>query len=103
MDTQMDHDMIGLSLLTLRTGQLIQSKLGSDAMLGDVEDKASLTQERAVPFGRQRCWEILCCPSEARVVCAASQRPDIPCWAARQIAGQHLPEGCGACPVRASY
>jgi len=99
----MDHDMIGLSRLTLRTGQLVPIGLGSDAMLGDVEGKTGLAQERAVPFGRQRCWEILNCSPQARVVCAASQRPDIPCWVARQIAGQHLPERCGACPVRASY
>ena len=98
-----DHGTIGLSNITLRTGQLIPTGLGSDGMPGDVEGKTFLAKERAFLFGRQRCWEVLHCPSEARMVCAASQRPDIPCWAARQIAGQHLPEGCGACPVRASY
>ena len=103
MDVQVDHDMIGLSLLTLRTGHLIQTRPGSNAMLGDVEGKAGLAQERTLPFGQQRCWEILNCPLQARAVCAASQRPDIPCWVARQIAGQHLPGGCGTCPVRTLF
>ena len=100
---QMDHDMIRLQHLTLKARRLIPTGLGPDGMLGDVEGKAGLAQERAVPFGRQRCWETLNCPPQTRVACPASQRPDIPCWAARQIAGQHLPEGCGACPVRALY
>jgi len=100
---QMDHDMIRLPHPPLKTGRLIPTGLESNGILVGAEGKTGLAQERPVPFGRQRCWEILNCPSQARAACAASQRPDIPCWAARQIAGQRLPEGCGACPVRASY
>ena len=57
-------------------------------------------QAGVATLNRKRCCEILNCSAKARAACAAPQRPEIPCWAARQIAGQPLPLGCGACPVR---
>ena len=33
--------------------------------------------------------------------CTAGLQSDVPCWLARQIAGQPLPEGCAKCEARA--
>jgi hypothetical protein len=64
-------------------------------------DTQTMQDAVAITAHRKRCWEILDCPPQARAACAAPLQPEIPCFAARQIAGQPLLEGCGTCPARA--
>ena len=94
---------IGLPLLiVMGIGYLIQRWLEPKAVHEQFEGMIRSAQEqRAASATIKPCWEIKNCPAEARAACAAAQQPDIPCWLARQIAGQPLPEGCTACQVRA--
>jgi hypothetical protein len=93
---------IGLPLLiVIGIGYLIQRWLEPKAVHEQFEGMIRTAQEqRAAGATTKPCWEIKNCPAEARAACAAAQQPDIPCWLARQIAGQPLPEGCAACQVR---
>lgn len=93
---------IGLPLLlVMGIGYLIQRWLEPKAVHEQFEGMVRTAQERvAVRTGQQPCWEIKNCSPESRAECSAFKQPDIPCWLARQIAGQPLPEGCTACAVR---
>ncbi len=94
---------IGLPLLiTMGVGYLIQRWLEPKAVHEQFEGMIRSAQEqRAASAMIRPCWEIKNCPAEARATCAAGQQADIPCWLARQIDGQPLPEGCAMCKVRA--
>jgi hypothetical protein len=93
---------IGLPLLiVMGIGYLIQRWLEPKAVHEQFEGMVRSAQEqRAASAATRPCWEIKNCPAEARATCAAAQQPDIPCWLARQIDGQPLPEGCASCMVR---
>ena len=45
------------------------------------------------------CWEIKRCDSETREACPASQRQNLPCWLALQLAGQPLSAECRSCAM----
>jgi hypothetical protein len=93
---------IGIPLLiVMGIGYLIQRWLEPQAVQEQFEGIVRSAQERTTAEAGQRsCWEIKNCPPNVRADCAATQQPDIPCWLARQIAGQSLPEGCASCQVR---
>jgi hypothetical protein len=93
---------IGLPLLiVMGIGYLIQRWLEPKAVHEQFEGMIRSAQEqRPASSTAKPCWEIKNCPAEARATCSAAQQPDIPCWLARQIAGQPLLEGCAACQVR---
>ncbi len=94
---------IGLPLLiVMGIGYLIQRWLEPKAVQEQFEGMVRSAQEQRASSATaaKPCWEIKNCSAEARAACAAVQQPDIPCWLARQIAGQPLPEGCAACQVR---
>jgi hypothetical protein len=93
---------IGLPLLlVMGIGYLIQRWLEPKAVHEQFEGMVRSAQEqRAASAATKPCWEIKNCSAEARATCAAAQQPDIPCWLARQIDGQPLPEGCATCMVR---
>ncbi len=95
---------IGLPLLiVIGVGYLIRRWLEPAAVQEQFEGMVRSAQEGSggVRSSPKACWEINNCPPEKRAQCAAAKQPDIPCWLARQIAGQPLPEGCMNCKVRA--
>jgi len=94
---------IGLPLLVvIGIGYLIQRWLEPKAVHEQFEGMVRTAQENvAVGAASQPCWDVKNCSPELRAECAAFMHTDIPCWLARQIAGQSLPEGCSACAVRA--
>jgi hypothetical protein len=93
---------VGLPLLiVMGIGYLIQRWLEPKAVQEQFEGIVRSAQERTTADAGQRpCWETKNCPPNVRANCAAARQPDIPCWLARQIAGQPLPEGCASCQVR---
>lgn len=93
---------IGLPLLiVMGIGYLIQRWLEPKAVHEQFEGMVRSAQEqRAASAATRPCWEIKNCSAKARATCAAAKQPDIPCWLARQIDGQPLPEGCATCMVR---
>jgi len=94
---------IGLPLLVvIGIGYLIQRWLEPKAVHEQFEGMVRTAQENvAVGAASQPCWDVKNCSPELRAECAAFMHTDIPCWLARQIAGQPLPEGCSTCAVRA--
>ncbi len=94
---------LGLPLLiVIGVGYLIRRWLEPAAVQEQFEGMVRTAhEERAKTAAAGRpCYEIKNCSAEARAECAAAKQPDIPCWLARQIAGQPLPSGCTACEVR---
>lgn len=53
----------------------------------------------AIQGNEQHCWDIKHCPETERVKCAASKRPDLPCWLALQVSGPGLREACYTCAI----
>ncbi len=95
---------IGLPLLiVIGVGYLIQRWLEPVAVKEQFEGMVRTAQEQQVVARSnvKPCWEVKGCSADARAGCAAASQPDIPCFLARQIAGQALPEGCATCEVRA--
>ena len=45
------------------------------------------------------CWEIKRCDPETREACPATQRQNVPCWLALQLAGQPLADECRSCAM----
>jgi len=89
-------------LLVMGIGYLIQRWQEPKAVQEQFEGMVRSAQERqAVAVGKP-CWEVMGCSEEKRAGCAAASQPEIPCWLARQIAGQPLPRGCTTCQVRAA-
>ena len=94
---------IGLPLLVVvGIGYLVQRWLEPKAVHEQFEGMVRTAQENvAVGAASQPCWEAKNCSPELRAECAAFNQSNVPCWLARQIAGQSLPEGCSTCAVRA--
>ena len=94
---------IGLPLLVVvGIGYLVQRWLEPKAVHEQFEGMLRTAQENvAVGAASQPCWEVKNCSPELRAECAAFNQSNVPCWLARQIAGQPLPEGCSTCAVRA--
>jgi len=92
---------IGLPLLlVMGIGYLIQRWLEPKAVKEQFEGMVRTAQEQQAVTTARPCWEIKGCAEDKRAACAAALQPDIPCWLARQIAGQPLPAGCSTCEVR---
>lgn len=89
-------------LLVIGIGYLIQRWLEPKAVQEQFEGMVRSAQERQAVASGKPCWEVKGCPEEKRATCAAASQLEIPCWLARQIAGQPLPEGCATCQVRAA-
>jgi hypothetical protein len=94
---------VGLPLLVVMgIGYLIQRWLEPKAVQEQFEGMVQTAQENAaVGAASQPCWEVKNCSPELRAECPAFEQADVPCWLARQIAGQPLPKGCTTCAVRA--
>lgn len=94
---------VGLPLLiVVGIGYLIQRWLEPKAVQEQFEGMIQTAQENAVVgAASQPCWEVKNCSPELRAECPAFEQSDVPCWLARQIAGQPLPQGCTTCAVRA--
>ena len=94
---------VGLPLLiVIGIGYLIQRWLEPKAVHEQFEGLVRTAQENAaVGAASQPCWEVKNCSPELRAECAAFKESNVPCWLARQIAGQPLPKGCSTCAVRA--
>ncbi len=93
---------VGLPLLiVIGVGYLIRRWLEPAAVQEQFEGMVRSAQEqRAMVQTGKHCWDVKNCSAEAKAQCAAAQQPDIPCWLARQIAGQSLPSGCASCEAR---
>jgi len=90
---------IGIPLaLTLVIGHWLEKKLAP-------QEEIRKSEETAEPTPRTRegniiyvhCWDIKRCESTQRAQCAASERPDLPCWLALQAAGDKVREECYTC------
>lgn len=91
---------IGLPLLlVMGVGYLIQRWLEPKAVQEQFEGIVRNAQEQQVGAGAR--WGLTGSAEEKRAACAQGLAADIPCWLARQIAGEPLPEGCTTCQVRA--
>ena len=90
---------IGLPLLlVMGIGYLIQRWLEPKAVQEQFEGLVRTAQEKSAVGATLQPWaDVKNCPPE----CVSFMQTDVPCWLARQIAGQPLPEGCSTCPVRA--
>ena len=89
---------IGLPLvIVVGIGYLIQRWLEPKVVHEQFEGMIRSAQEQTAEPVPQ--WNL----GEASVkyaACTAGLQTDIPCWLARQIAGQSLPQGCATCEVR---
>ena len=91
---------IGLPLLVVMgVGYLIQRWLEPKAVQEQFEGIVRSTHERAAASVTQ--YKLSAEAANKYAACTTDMQTDIPCWLARQIAGQPLPEGCAACQVRA--
>ena len=90
---------IGLPLIVVMgVGFLIQRWLEPKAVQEQFEGIVRSTHERAAASTQ---YKLSGEAADKYAACTANMQTDIPCWLARQIAGQPLPEGCAACQVRA--
>ena len=91
---------IGLPLLlVMGMGYLIQRWLEPKAVHEQFEGIVRSTHERAAASATQ--YKLSGEAADKYAACTTNMQTDIPCWLARQIAGQTLPEGCATCQVRA--
>jgi len=91
---------IGLPLLVVMgVGYLIQRWLEPKAVQEQFEGIVRSTHERAAASVTQ--YKLSAEAANKYAACTTNMQTDIPCWLARQIAGQALPEGCATCQVRA--
>lgn len=91
---------IGLPLLVVMgVGYLIQRWLEPKAVHEQFEGIVRTAHERAAASTLQH--ELSGEAAAKYAECTTNMQTDIPCWLARQIAGQALPEGCATCQVRA--
>ena len=91
---------IGLPLLVVMgVGYLIQRWLEPKAVQEQFEGIVRSTHERAAASVTQ--YKLSAEAANKYAACTTDMQTDIPCWLARQIAGQPLPEGCATCQVRA--
>ena len=94
---------IGLPLLlVMGIGYLIQRWLEPKAVKEQFEGMVRSAQERQTASGAALQWQLSASAVEKHAACTAGLQSDIPCWLARQIAGQSLPQGCASCEVRAA-
>jgi hypothetical protein len=90
---------VGLPLLVVMgVGYLIQRWLEPKAVHEQFEGIIRNVQEQPATVTR---WGLTNSAEAKRAACTQGLAPDIPCWLARQIAGESLPEGCMTCEVRA--
>ena len=91
---------IGLPLIVVMgLGYLIQRWLEPKAVHEQFEGIVRSTHERAAA-SVTRQYALAGEAANKYAVCTTNLQTDIPCWLARQIAGQTLPEGCATCKVR---
>ncbi len=94
---------IGLPLLlVIGIGYLIQRWLEPKAVKEQFDGIVRSAQERQTASSAAQRWQLSASAAEKLATCAAGLQSDIPCWLARQIAGQPLPRGCTSCEVRAA-
>ncbi len=85
--------------LTLLIGRWLERKL-SPREEEQPEAKPRVTRRVTRAGGKiiqMRCWDIKRCALGKAGKCAASRRPDLPCWLALQASGQKLREECFSC------
>lgn len=61
--------------------------------------KDSTFKQGAKVVRQLHCWEIKRCEPEVRESCPATQRQNVPCWLALQLAGQPLSDECRFCAM----
>lgn len=94
---------IGLPLLlVMGIGYLIQRWLEPKVVKEQFEGLVRSAQERQAAISTAPQWRLSASSASKHAACAAGLQTDIPCWLARQIAGQPLPQGCTSCEVRAA-
>jgi hypothetical protein len=45
------------------------------------------------------CWDIKGCTEQAKAVCPAHARPELPCWLASQMKTGHMKDKCFNCDI----
>jgi hypothetical protein len=84
---------IGLPIaLTLVAGVWLEKKLAPRERV--TRPMPTARSAKIIPI---HCWDIKKCESARRAHCAASQHPELPCWLARQAAGEKVRAECYAC------
>ncbi|MCI0475925.1 MAG: hypothetical protein L0Y55_06730 [Anaerolineales bacterium] len=107
--------LVVLAMFFLRIGVPIVITLGIGIWL-EKKLQPRQTQRTArrgtiIPFPRVRqganasaiplvpCWDAKQCDPTARAQCAATKRPDLPCWLALQTAGGKVRAECADCEL----
>ncbi len=81
---------IGLPIvLTLAAGYWLEKKLAPR--------ERTPQRARTAKIIQIHCWEIKKCENARRAHCAAYQHSELPCWLARQVAGDKVGPECYAC------
>lgn len=88
-------------LLVVGIGYLIQRWLEPKAVQEQFEGIIRNAHEQQAVATPTLHYDLTSAAAEKYTACTAGLQSDIPCWLARQIAGQPLPEGCAKCEVRA--
>jgi hypothetical protein len=89
-------------LLVIGIGYLIQRWLEPKAVKEQFEGMVRSAQEWQISAPVTARWQLTNSAAARHAACTAGLQTDIPCWLARQIAGQSLPPGCASCEVRAA-
>jgi hypothetical protein len=86
--------------ITLMLGRWLEKKLAPR------ESTLTADSGRVIPFTTSknniiqvRCWDLKRCDKTTRAQCAAYQRPDLPCWLARQVGERKANEACFTCSL----
>jgi len=88
-------------LLVIGIAYLIQRWLEPKAVHEQFEGIIRNTQEQQAVGTPALHYDLTSTAAAKYAACTAGLQSDIPCWLARQIAGQPLPDGCAKCEARA--
>ncbi len=88
-------------LVVIGVAYLIQRWLEPKAVHEQFEGMVRNAQEKQVAGAPALHYDLTSAAAAKYAACTEGLQSDIPCWLARQIAGQPLPEGCTKCEARA--
>ena len=88
-------------LVVIGIGYLIQRWLEPKAVHEQFEGIVRNIQEQQAAGTPAQHYGLTGTAAAKVAACTTGLQSDIPCWLARQIAGQPLPEGCAKCEARA--
>ncbi len=85
--------------LTLIVGRWLEKKLAPREIIQGQQTKITRFATRRNNIIQVHCWDIKRCEESQRAQCAATKRPELPCWLALQAEGEPVREQCYTCSL----